>query len=655
MASVERKVFTAPLKGRQVDFYDSGQVYPGSHSVAVSPETAIAFTIPSSRVYYLGARGVRIPYLALSGPEQTRRDVAAWLERNDFPRVYSQGSVESSGDPVVDLISITEGYKVSVPARNLDEYLRRFGQMLDEYRASRTESERFGLISNRRMMEQMINYPFNPGTDFLLASRLANSPDRARIQQFLDERGVIHFSADDIVNLQPIDIFFYLTRFYGPPIEGDLNAKAIQRDYSRRATNDRAKEIARILPENIVTYRMSKQGFDLYFNLIVQNPNNPSILEGLGANNQDRLYRSFFDYLRLIYRRQGRLEGLPPLTLNTIKQLRPITEGSITGLLTDYTDQEIIELVGRGIDGEDTRSRLLSEAARLLLRTRVFVMQPYEARLCNNVESVYTADAFAELNYPFVGRGSFAAGFDCYTLQDLFSAWELNRDANGDVSFIDPLHPQATFRVSDLKEFRDALQAGRAQVPENWMRRFDDYIHLAETQSTGDYPKIRQLRQWAAQSPRNRELMRAYWTAYFQMGMYMRQWKGPGHPYPVETGATGRRVYMEQGTEAQQDLAFQISLNIRDAKVRLEEVVAQMPANIRALINDLEVVRRYQGQVESERVKIGERYNRVITQGDFCIREASAPWVYTGAYYFKQILNEQIPGFDLGTNVPYIN
>src|SRR5690606_21388483 len=143
-----------------------------------------------------------------------------------------------------------------------------------------------------------------------------------------------------------------------------------------------------------------------------------------------------------------------------------------------YTDQDIVHLVGNSIDEENTRVEFLQSAARLLLDTRVFVMQPYEARLCNNAESVYTADLFSELAYPFIGRGSFATGFDCYTVEDLFAPWDLQRDANGDITFIDPLRPASTFRVPELTEFRNALQAGRAgiAIPQDIVRRFDDYI-----------------------------------------------------------------------------------------------------------------------------------------------------------------------------------
>src|SRR5690606_41613980 len=133
MTSAPVKVFTASVKGRQIDFYDyGGSPYPTLHPTIIPPEMVTAFTIPSSRIFYLNPQGVRIPYLALSDPEQTRRDVAAWLENNNLPRVYMERTVESSGDPEVDLFSIAEGNKVTV--RQIVRYLRELGQVLDDYR-----------------------------------------------------------------------------------------------------------------------------------------------------------------------------------------------------------------------------------------------------------------------------------------------------------------------------------------------------------------------------------------------------------------------------------------------------------------------------------------------------------------------------------------
>lgn len=632
------------MTSTQISLHDyQGPEFPGTYPVTVTPETVLNLTIPSSRHYYLGTTGLRIPYLSTN----IQTDVAAWLSSDDsFPRVYIKGAVDSTGDPEIDLISIIEGVRVLVPQDIRNRYLREFAGMLDQLRGAQTRESRFGLVASRRLMEDMLDYPFHEGSDFLLASRLAQQSDRDRIQDYLDERGVVHFTAEDIVNLQPVDIFFYLTRFYGPPVQGDLSTIGVQRSYSRRATNTETKEIARLLPENTVTWRTLRREFDLYFNQILQDPQNPQIWTSLGCSSSARFYRSFFSYLRLLRRPQT----LPPLSLNTVKQLRPMIESSIQGLLTNYTDQEILALVGEDPHREVSRQTFLSRATEKLLERRVFILQPYEARLCNNAESITTFDEFAELNHPYLGRGSLATGFDCYTIADLFSAWESHRNSEGEVEFIDPLQPRTSFRVPDLRAFLDALQSGRrgVPVPPQIIEQLEGYIRQAETQSSADYAKIRQLRAWSQRSEQNKELMRAYWTSYFHMGMYMRQWLGPGHPYPVTKEATGSEAAV--GSERE----IQIASNVQRERVQFEKFRRQMPPEIRELLNSLTVMRRYQGQVESERTTLGHRYQRVIDDHAYCIRMASGPWSYSGAYYLKQILDEQIPGFDLGSNVEYI-
>jgi len=47
-------------------------------------------------------------------------------------------------------------------------------------------------------------------------------------------------------------------------------------------------------------------------------------------------------------------------------------------------------------------------------------------------------------------------------------------------------------------------------------------------------------------------------------------------------------------------------------------------------------------------------WKNVILEGSYCVRMASAPWAFTGARYLKQILNEDIPGFNLENGISHI-
>lgn len=638
------QVSSVNVGNRIVPIFDSRIIYPISYLKPVSTDIVNTLTIPSSRYYYLSNDGHKIPYLASGASEQVRKDVKAWQASfSSFNKVYVI-SIDDASTPYEDLFKITRGIMIRVSRDRKRRYFEELKGILEAYANYEDVSERFEIPITGKLVKQMINHPFNPSANFITASQLAQYGTNEGINQYLKSRGIFHFTADDLNNLSINDTFFYLTRFYGPPMLGDLESKAIRRKYERNARNVESINIASRIPENIRIYSSFKNQFDAYFNAIVTDPDQEHIWTGLGANNKDRFYNSFFDYLELL----GRPNSLPPLTLNTIKQLNANRKETLISFLKKYIDEDIVNLVG-SID-LNFRNDFLLEAAERLLQTKVFILRPYEAILCNNRESAVMLDEFNELEYPFLGRGSLANGFDCYTLQELIDTFESNRTPNGIINFKDPLHYESTFRVVDLRDFTDTLRTGRGEtvLPQEIIDLFDNYVQQAELQKRSDYQQILQLRQWAKEDPANAEIMLNFWTSYFHMGMYMRQWKGPGNPYPVRADETGEEAGRGTATETE------IMQNVTQEKIKMNEYMDQMPDTIREIIRGLFVVKRYHGRVEPHGRTIYNLYTEVITRGVYCIRMASGPWAYTGAYYLKQIINKNIPGFNLGANVEYI-
>jgi hypothetical protein len=634
------------VDNRTYNIYDSGKIFLISYLKPVTSEVVNILTIPSSRYYYLSRSGQKIPYLALADIDQVKLDVKAWQITRDVNAsvmpIYIQSVVVASS-PELDLLKITEGVKI-MPPDNMGRYTNTFEELLQAYSQLSDREERFTLPITRKLIEEMMNYPFNPAADFIRASQLATNGNERNIQNYLDEKGIFHFRGSDIANLPQRTIFFYLTRFYGPPMTGDLNLKIIRRKYLQAAKNKEARQIARMIPVNINIYRKFQSEFDAYFAEININPDQERLWTNLGTDQKERFYNSFFDYLKLL----GRPDNLPPLTLNTIRQLQANQTETLVDFIKNYPDEDINNLIQ--VNEENTRELFLENAAEKLLQNRVFIMLPFEATNCNNSESVMMLDEFAELNYPFLGKGTLATGFDCYTVAELFQTFESNRAEDGTILFRDPLNYNTNFRVQELREFQNALIQGRRgiNIPQDIFDHFEEYVQQAELQASSDYQYIRELRNWSKENNENRYLMHDFWMTYFHIGMYMRQWKGPGYPYPIKAAETGQEPERSTATE------IEITENISKEKITLDHMMERMPEKIRENIRNLTIVKRYHGEVENTRYNIHQLYRLVIVRGTYCIRMASGPWAYTGGYYLKQILNENIPGFDLGTNVEYV-
>jgi hypothetical protein len=626
--------------------FDSGINYPISYPLNVSSDTVNTFHIPSSRYFYYTLDGRNtVPYLAKNNdPEQTRKDVAAWSSNNYvYPTVYSLHT-DDSIDPAIDFVAITEGKRVHLPddLNARDRRIRSFVLFLSDL------EDAFNFPSDRNMIEQMYSHPFNKAADFNQANGLAYTNDVRLIQKYLNERGIVTFKAEDIFNLQPIDKFFYLTRFYGPPQLGNLDTLSTSRKYIKLSSNEVTRRLATQVSVNFNLYQQFQNEFDQFFKTLNINPNYP-IEQHFGTTSAERIYANFFDYLKLLKRPQN----LPVLTLNTIRQLNTTNRDQIVKFLSNYLDNQIIGLVGDidRLTNSRTRNALLKSAAQHLITNRTFILFPNEAELCNNKISV-GGDKFSELGYVFIGKGSISTGFTCYDiLTDLFENFDANTEDDGTITFIDPSSREPrNFTADDLKGFRDAVASGRGGITSDkkLLDKFNSYIRQAEIQESSAYAGIKAFRKFIMEDPQNKNLIRDILMIFFRIGMYMRQWKGPGNPYPIESSETGETV---EGTGEAQDFVKQ---NVERETGTFWNNFIKFPKNFQEIFWNLPAYAKRGNIIEDIGYNIRKLWNDVIQKGGYCVRLASNIWTFSGAYYLKQILNEEIVGFDLGRGVAHI-
>lgn len=613
---------------------------------------ATVFTIPSSQFYYLTSQGNPVPYLATvatgSAENQFGKDVSAW--RNALPgndRLYArQPGQASSGNAEVDTFSIVTGTPLKYFRVNADYA----NQMRD---ALRSQGEFGPLDVNLNFVQRLIAYPVHPDADFFAASQLATLPptDDALtfIQEYLDDRGIVTFTADNILGLDPADKFFYLTRFYGPPVEGNLENLALSRELNQLARNDTTRALARKAVERIEQYRLLEGYFKAYFDEFNRNPDSIEY-QNLGASTLTRFLSDPFAYLALI----DRPENLPtPLTLNTIRQIPVHNQQNLTDVLKNYTDFEIESLVGN-VEA-DNRTNFLRLAVERLIQSQVFLLFPQEAEVCRNKSSTIEGIDFGEVETLYLGIGQLSAGLSCYEIEgDLIENFDANTDSEGVITFKDVLDYNHNFSLAQIEAIHKVLQIGRSgvDVPPEWIERFARFAVDYRNQSSASFQLVRQLRNFVNQSPENKDLIRDIFMTYFRTGMYMRQWKGPGNPYPLSTGSTGLEA--ATGTEA----ANIIEVNVSSTRGDFLQAMNRLPEGIRGVIWQLPLYTNANGRIEITNDTIRSLDQRVeagYTIGtSSCIRMASGPWSFSGAYYVKQVVGEDIPGYDLSQTIAFI-
>lgn len=606
---------------------DSRIVHPNLSARRVDVGVARGLFIPSSRYYYLAADGISaVPYIAGyhddDDPEQLLRDIEAWQTTPPHDAIYVLERAASSRDPATDLVRILQGVQVLLPPDPV--YLAEVAEILR------------GLMHisiTPTLVRLLFSHPINPAANYVAASLLASRGGINGIQQYLDECGIIHFTARDIAPYTAEDKFFFLTRFYSPPLTGDLEAKYYTLEYTRKATDPLKTILAMSIAPNYDKFRKYRDLFDRVYA-------DQSIL---GKIDMDRFIADPYPYIKLL----GRSPNLPPLSFALLRKLDIRQVQPLAKLLKSYTDDEILDFVGRyrKIVKADTRQDLVRLAAERLLKDTYTILLPDEASLCTSRETLFGND-LVDLGY-FLGKGNYTTGFVCYEVDEFIQAFESTRES-GRYTFYDPHNLKQELSTKEIKRILRALESNRrgVRVDPSLIEHFNKYTEISEAQGRTDYVRIRKIREWVSQSPMNRDLLLSALKAYLHAGLYMRQWRGPGHAYPVFSHQTGR----EPETEDAQRVIDVRAAN--EAKVVLE-YLDKMPQHIQDAFWSLRVYFHENGKPTDKGKDIKTRWLEVFV-GGMCIRTASGPWVYTALYYLKYILDETIPGLPLADKLDFI-
>jgi hypothetical protein len=626
--------------------FDNHFVPSSIYTLPIDSNVTMFAGIPSCRIFYFSKHLHKIPifpFIApvegdppqLYDPEQIRQSYAAHSSKEET--FYSLRSTSESEDGSILLTELIQGR--TNPVWHQPRFLRAIKTALQAETRQGTYSGTFSDSDITRM----INYPLNPAADLARATRLASNNDPQEIDEYLNEVGIDHFTGADIRNLPVPDKLFWLTRFYGA-YNNDYKRIALVQQLFRACTNDLSKQF-------VTNVRNSPNIFNNPYvpevvNTINKERSYKPVLDSLGITKQDRFVNSPGDYLPLYLR-----GTTAPLTLT---RLRTINQDELRQLLETYSDKEIVVILGDS--DTNTRSEFIAAAITRASTRGIFPLQFQDAQLCRNSHSTISGREFVQPGDPFIGRGSPADGFYCYDLVDLVETFKSSRDPEGFYSFDDPeeysVGTSRNFTTNEIAEIVRILPT--MNVPPEMVGQFREFLQIARDQESTDITQIRLFRRWINQNPGNREIIKQLWLTYFYMGMYMRQWKGPGTPYPVLAGETG------QEATAGSQLEGQININITQERNAFLDLVDQLPAELQELLWKLHIRKFFREDTRPsvDTNTIQARYNDVFAppagREKMCIRMASGPWAYTGAYYYKQILQEDIPNFNLTNRVEYI-
>lgn len=216
-----------------------------------------------------------------------------------------------------------------------------------------------------------------------------------------------------------------------------------------------------------------------------------------------------------------------------------------------------------------------------------------------------------------------------YELQELIGAFHWD-EQNNSMEFKHPEAMTLHFTIREIESLKQLLQCfDPSSEIQTLVQRIDQGIIYAREKIGYDDTARAQLDRL---NPGERNWVREFLRQLLHIGMYMRRWRGPGHPYPLHEIETKRD--------------WDPMLKVQDEMMKGRGMLDQMgsaPAQYCMGLRMCEYTAT--GTIEQHGGSIESDWNRVAT-GNFCIRMASSKFVGTSLHFLRALFRENITGID---------
>ena len=305
------------------------------------------------------------------------------------------------------------------------------------------------------------------------------------------------------------------------------------------------------------------------------------------------------------------------LKIPTIADVQGFSSHHFRRTLNIMTDNEIFKHYDAYVP-YDSRLALIDRLPTLVQTPSFFY--PLTRARARNTDTICGTEVTDQTVF-MIAYGTLSSYY-LYELLDLIGAFSR---IDGMIHFRHPEDNNLMFTNQEIEALLSVLSSFEDNDDSQTLRRLiDEGLIDANERTQYDDDAQRQLRLLPQ---KEQEEIRTLLRQIFHTGMYMRQWRGPGHPFPLNTEDTRRHGWTDAIVQEQLGLGFKMMIN---------EQVATFCRNLRCCQY------RPNGTVEVKYDLFGDLWDRVVTNNK-CIREASSIFVGTGYHYLRVLFHETIP------------
>lgn len=334
-----------------------------------------------------------------------------------------------------------------------------------------------------------------------------------------------------------------------------------------------------------------------------------------------------FEYIKRNLCKYKNLFNRDHIKFLSVEEIGELEPRKIKEYLSHLKDTEIIHLLGFYVN-YSSRRELIRNSVSVFITNKFFFPTVRLSTRCINQETTML-NSITDSNVFMIGYGS-PYKYHMYELDELIITF--GRDENTSLySYRKPNDINDVFSNSDIDILVKLLDC--FDVTEE-ITTLKDRIMVVrkENKNRLDYDSFHMVK-FKKLSNTNREKIRVILYNIFYSGMFMRKWKGEGHPYPIKEVDTHVPGYNPEKNVL-------ACLHILNGLI--EELDREGSEFYKSLM-------WCEYKLDGTVSRSGNKFNKYlleVNKGRECIRMASTKLIGTAYHYLTLLYNENIPNFD---------
>lgn len=300
--------------------------------------------------------------------------------------------------------------------------------------------------------------------------------------------------------------------------------------------------------------------------------------------------------------------------------------------LNKLKDQEIMDLMGVYVSYNSRRE--LVDGMLALFDHHDRFMYPIQRSTARSINATtFMGDPITDTNLFMVCYGK-PLSYTTYEVDELYNAF--SPDDIGNIEFRDPwgkarIGNPGAFADDDIQRLMKLLECFPA-TPEitQLLQRLTQGLSQRAQYIEGDATAKAAFNRL---HPDEKMAFKEFLMNIFTCGMYMRRWKGPGHPYPIKERETNIKALPD--------------VEVSELLTKHEEYLKVASNSVKSLYRMLAICTyKKDGNIDVGFSKFDSLWNGVRTNKE-CIRMASIRFVGTGYHYLQVLCGVTIPGLEV--------